>query len=346
MAYRAPTGDEEALRRHLKEESPKRVYFFYGEERYLSAHYTRQVIQKVTGGEDLGGFNCQFFEQDVTLGALEDAVEALPLMAEQKCVVVRDLDAAAAGDRLLTLVADVPESCVLLFYCESLEPDTKKAGWRKFIEAVDKNGLAFECGRKPDNEVVRLLTTGAIRRGATLNGTKAQFLLERVGNDLYRLNNELDKLAAIANGGEITRELIETAAVHTLEASVFRLSDAILAGDAPRGFAILHALKVAREEPIAVAATLANTYADLYRARVMTREKLSQEEIIRAFGYKGKEFRLRNAVRDERKLSDEALLCSVDLLAACDTAMKSSAADKWLLLEQLTVQLIGLTARR
>ena len=45
----------------------------------------------------------------------KDAVEALPLMTDRKCVMVRDLDPSGAeSERLLSLMEQVPDSCVLV----------------------------------------------------------------------------------------------------------------------------------------------------------------------------------------------------------------------------------------
>ena len=115
------TITESELKKQIKEGRLQRVYFFYGEETYLSGHYAAQIAAKAVGGDELAAFNLQKFDgRDCTMEELEDVAEALPLMAESKCVVVRDYDAAGGGaanqERLLRLVSDPPESCVLVFW--------------------------------------------------------------------------------------------------------------------------------------------------------------------------------------------------------------------------------------
>lgn len=110
------TITESELKKQIKEGRLQRVYFFYGEETYLSGHYAAQIAAKAVGGDELAAFNLQ----KSTAGTARwkswrMPAEALPLMAESKCVVVRDYDAAGGGaanqERLLRLVSDPPESC-------------------------------------------------------------------------------------------------------------------------------------------------------------------------------------------------------------------------------------------
>lgn len=82
---------EAELKKRLKEGLAP-LYFLYGEESYLTAHYAAQIAEKAVGKDDMGGFNLQKLDgQSVSFDQIEEAVEALPLMAERKCVVIRDL---------------------------------------------------------------------------------------------------------------------------------------------------------------------------------------------------------------------------------------------------------------
>ena len=87
---------ENELKKQLKAGEFLRVYFLYGEESYLTAHYAAQIAAKAVGDSALAEFNLQKFDgQSCTAEEIEDAAEALPVMADRKCVVVRDFDVAA-----------------------------------------------------------------------------------------------------------------------------------------------------------------------------------------------------------------------------------------------------------
>lgn len=335
---------EAQLKKQLKEGLAP-VYFLYGEETYLTAHYAARIADLAAGQQEMGGFNRQSFDgQSASFDAIEEAAEALPLMAERKCVLIRDYDVAAgaaAHDRLLALVSDPPESCVLIFWQDAVQPDLKKsAKWKAFAAAAEKSGCCVCFARKTTGDVVRLLCSGAARRGCSLTADNARLLVERCGNDLHLLNHELDKLAALAGGGEITRTAIEAAATRNLESSVFDLSKALLQNHYEKSYTILNNLLAQQEEPVAILAVLSGAYADLYRAKAAALAGIQAAELAPDFGYKGREWRLRNAARDCARLSLSTLRESLEILAKADGMLKSSRTDKRVVLEQTAAKLI------
>ncbi len=318
------------------------LYVLYGAESYLTEQYARKIAD-ATVEAGLEAFNLQKFDgQTVTLNQLEEAVEALPLMAERKCVLVRDMDAAGAeADRLLELITHLPEGCVLVFWQMTVQPNRSKNAWKAFLKEAEAVGVVMNFEKKTPAEAARLLVAGAKRRGCRLDPEDALYLVELAGNDLNLLLHELDKLCALATEGVVTRQSIEVAATRNLEARVFDLSKAILRRDATTAYGLLRQLMVAREEPLAVLGVLSNAYADLYRAKIAVTAGQPADSLTANFrNYKGKEFRLRNAARDAARMSVEMLRDCLDILARTDTALKQNHSGDWILLEQTVASLI------
>lgn len=337
---------EATLKQQLRDNTLTPVYVLYGEETYLTTHYVSQLAGKAVGNDDFGDFNrVELDGQECGFEAVLDAAESLPLMAERKCVIVRELDATAAAvhDRLLTLLQDPPESCVLiLWYSHPL--DTRKNNkWKAFLAAAEKAGTCVEFARRTPAEIAKLLSSGASRRGCTLSPDTARLMVEQCGDDMQQLLNELDKLCAVAGeGGEITPALVERAATRQLSARVYDLSKAILKGDYAGSYGILHRLFASREEPVSILAVLSGAYVDLYRAKVAATAGVPAESLAAELGYRGKEFALRNAARDCRRLELATLRRCLALLAEADTRMKGSRVQPRVVLEQTIAQLIVL----
>lgn len=337
---------EQDLKLHLKQGVPARVYLLYGEESYLTAHYAEQVIRLsgIRPNDSLAEFNLQRFDgQECSFDAIEEAAEALPLMADKKCVAVSNFDVthAAVFERALALVSDPPEDTVLVFWMTTLLTDGKpNAKWRQFIETVDKNGICVNFPRKSVDEMARLLCAGAGRRGSTLPPEVARELIEQCGNDMNLLLNELDKLCAVAGNGEITMTILGEVATKNLNAQVFELSNAILKHNYESAYTILHRLFASKLEPLMILASLSGAYTDLYRAKLASIGGQRAETLVEDFDYKGKVFRLKYAQRDCSRLSLESLRESLDILAQADRRLKSYAADKRTILEETAAKLI------
>lgn len=332
--------NEAQLKTALKE-GVASVYVLYGEESYLVEQYTRLIAKQAVGDPD-DAFNMHRFDgQAVSPEQLEEAVEALPLMAQRTCVTVRDMDLAAHADRLTEILQQMPETCVLVLWQMTVQPDKKK-GWATVFAEAEKRGCVVNFARKTPADVVKLLVGGAKRRGCALSADDARLMVDQAGNDLNLLLCELDKLVALADGGAITREMIERMGTKNLEARVFDLSKAILQGRAKQAYELLHQLFVQREEPITVLAVLSNAYADIYRAKIASLGGVPAESLAADFkSYKGKEFRLRNAARDAGRMSVEALRESLAILAQADNDMKFARPDLRTLLEQTVSRLIA-----
>ena len=318
------------------------LYVLYGAESYLTEQYTKKIVD-ATVEPGMDAFNLQKFDgQNVTFNQLEEAVEALPLMAERKCVTVRDMDVSGPdSERLLELTAHLPDSCVLVFWQMTVQPDKRKKAWQAFLKQAETVGVAVCFDKKEPADAAKMLVSGAKRRGCQLDSRDALHLVELAGNDLNLLLHELDKLCALAGEGVITRQSIDAAATKNLETRVFDLSKAILRRDTAQALNMLHQLAVAREEPVAILGVLSSAFADLYRAKVASMAGQPATSLAADFAsYKGKDFRLRNASRDVSRLSVPLLRDCLELLARTDTALKLSHNDGRMLLEQVVIRLI------
>ena len=339
---------EKDLKTALKNGELSSLYFLYGEEPYLTAHFADLIADTAVPKDGMEDFNRHVFDgTSLSLDALEAAVEAMPLMGEHTCVWVKDYDAGAANaatsERMKAILAKAEEPCVLLFSVTAFTPDVKKnAKWKAFLKDIDKHGVSVCFDHRSSADIAALLMRGAQKRGAVLQKNVAMMMVEQCGSDLFLLNNELDKLCAVVgNGGEITAAILDKVATRQLDASVYELSKALLQKRYDSAYACIAKLFACGEEPIRILAVLSETYVDLYRAKIASIGGEQAVALGEVFAYRGREFRLKNAARDCRALSLEALRESLDLLGTADTRMKSTSAKQHrLILEETVARLI------
>ncbi|MBQ9414902.1 MAG: DNA polymerase III subunit delta [Clostridia bacterium] len=339
---------EQDLKQRLNDETLSPLWFLYGEEPYLVSHYAGLIADKAAPLGDLAAFNRHVFDgTSLDLNQLEAAVQALPLMGDYTCVWVRDYDAGAASasttERMKAIVSSVAAPTLLLFSVTAFIPDMKKnAKWKAFLSLIEKRGEAVCFTRRSPAEIGRLLCRGAAKRGCTMQPAVASGMIEQCGADLMTLLGELDKLCAVAgSGGEITAEMVKKTAVRQLEASVYELSKALLRRNYSDAYDCIAALFALGEEPIRILAVLSESYVDLYRAKLAAAAGKQAESLAADFSYRGREFRLRNAARDSRGMSLQALRRCLKTLAQADTTMKSTgSAHQRLILEETAAKLV------
>lgn len=340
-----PEINETELKKQTDRSEFARFYFLYGEEKYLVDYYARRLIAKA-GAQGPQDFNLQRFAgADAGIDAIAEAVEALPVLAERKCVAVSDLDMntlrGAEPEKLWQLLEDLPETCVFVIYLPTLDFDEKRdKNWKKFLTKANAAGNTIPIRRRSENQLVRMMCAGAEKRGCELPDRNASRMLSLCGADLSTAVNELEKLCSFTESGEITAQTVDRLTTRNLEARVFDLSKAILSGSSDRAYSILGQLFYQNEEPVAVLSVLSGAYLDLYRVKISLLSGYSCMEPAKHFDYARKEFRLTNAERDAKRYSVPMLRQSLNALLRTDIALKSARGDRKLAMEKLIAELI------
>jgi DNA polymerase-3 subunit delta len=223
--------------------------------------------------------------------------------------------------------------------------DRKSAFTKKFIKLAGDAGVAAELGTRTPQGMISFLRSAAKRQGCEMSPDVARYILDTCETDMATLHNEVAKICAYAGhdgDGSLERRHVDAVAIPRTEARVFDLAKMIQAGNNQRAMEILRDLFYLREQPVAILAVLAMSYTDLYRARVARDSGKTPGEVIAAFGYKGREFRVNNAWNS--RLSIAALRKGLQVILACDLALKSSPVDSTILLERAVVELFELRA--
>lgn len=328
----------------MKNENTANIYFLYGNEKYLLKKFYDKLVKKSVP-KNFTEFNLNEFTNESTVDDIADAVYALPFMAEQKCVIVKDFDVDKKNSvdisKLEELISDPVESTVLIFTLPTLVVDTKKsAKWRNFIKLVKKHGQIQQFEKQELGDLSKFIIKNCEKHGSRITRQNANLIVEYAGSDMKNLENECSKLSAFAGEREITRDDIENLVVKNLETTVFILIKAIIASDIKKAYSLLYLLFSMGEEPFAILARISDTYVDLYRVRAALQSGKSARAPAEYGEYKGREFRLTNAQRDIRNLSTEKLVKSLDLLRDTDLLLKSSKMNGKVVMETLIVKLL------
>ena len=208
--------NEVGLRKMIRERNISGAILIYGDESYLKEHYLKSIVTK-TIGKGQREFNEIIFDfKDVDYITLQESVDGIPLMSEKKCVIIRSIDPDKLTDKDLKqlegIVADVPEYTVFIVYIDNVDWNVKKSSkCRRLLKIFENSGTAAEISKRTASSIVKFLCDKAEKSGCVLSKENAAKLLERVGNDIRTLDNELEKLCLMCGEGEITASHIESA---------------------------------------------------------------------------------------------------------------------------------------
>lgn len=190
-----------ALKTALERGTFDRAYLFHGDDDFLKEEKVRALIERATdpGTRD---FNLEIHRGGETdAAALSLALDNLPMMAEQRVVIVRDVAALKKDTRavLTKYLARPAQDTVLLLVAS--------AGTKADAALVEAT-TTVEFRPLTDDEFVKWIAHHTTSIGITINDRAAELLASATGNDLALLSGEIDKLRSYTNGAEINEDAI------------------------------------------------------------------------------------------------------------------------------------------
>lgn len=336
---------EKSLKSSLDSGALCSVYVIYGNDGFLKKQAVNRIIKASVGEDD--GLNLLKFEASCSLQDVYDELNGFPVMADKKCVILTDFDIDGAGknefEKLLSLAGDAYETSVFVLCFDTVMPDPKKSvRLKQLVQAAESiGGIAAELNHRTREELARQLATSAKKQGALLSVSNAGYLIDICSAETQTLVNELSKLCAFAKGSEITKNMIDSVAVKSVEASVYDLSTRIINGDTGGAMALLDDLYFMKVAPEIIVFNISSAFVDMYRVLAAKDAGLRPTDIAEDFKVpKNRDFLLRRAAENLRRYDYKKLDLSFKALLDADRKIKSYSSDDRSVLEQLTVKLI------
>jgi DNA polymerase-3 subunit delta len=171
----------------------KRYYLFYGSNDFKKNERVSSLIKAVIpqGGE---AFDLDRFEgRRCDVPALINCVSTPPVMGPLRVVVLNDIDKLPSkGQKMLAeFLGKIPEYSVLAMTAAKAD---KRSNLFKKLMALNKK-QSFNYGDLKSSEASTLVIEFAARRKKEIDIRIADMLVSIFGNDPYRLENEVEKLA-------------------------------------------------------------------------------------------------------------------------------------------------------
>jgi len=165
--------------------------------------------------------------------------------------------------------AEGNDSTLTLFILPKLDNATKKGAW---FGALDQFGVtlqveSIERAQLPQWIAQRLKLQNQSVAAGQEGQACLQFVADRVEGNLLAAHQEIQKLGLLYPEGELSLEQVESAVLNVARYDVFKLSEAVLAGQIPRVQRMLDGLQAEGEAAVLVHYTLAEDIRALKRVK-------------------------------------------------------------------------------
>ena len=268
-------------------------------------------------------------------GAVLGASQALSLFADRQLIEIRipngkpGKDGSAMLQRYCESIEGTASDTLTLVQLPRLDRMQQQSSW---FGALDGAGLMLrvdpiERERLPQWIAQRLAAQGQHVASGEEGRRTLAFFADRVEGNLLAAQQEISKLALLHPRGELRFDDVEAAVLNVARYDVYKLGEAILAGQPARALRMLDGLRAEGEAPVFVHWTLAEDIRALKRVRDALRDGKPLPLAMRNERIWGVKERLFE--RAVPLLSDHAAAHLLEAAQICDGLVKGLKHPGW-----------------
>ncbi len=213
----------------------KPIYWLEGEE----AFYIDQIVEYAEHhilSESEASFNLSvFYGKDAEWTAIINACCRYPMFAEKQVVLLKEAQHLKDIEKLESYIQNPLSSTIFVVAYKE-----KKIDGRSKLAKLLKKQEYFSSDKIKDYKLAEWTSEMIASKGLTISPKALALLTDHIGNDLSRLNNEVEKLTInLKQRKNITEDDIETYIGISKEFNVFELQDALAKKNFPKAIRII-----------------------------------------------------------------------------------------------------------
>jgi len=182
----------------IKAGNLKPIYFLMGEEPYYIDKLTEFIEQNVLEEHERDFNQSILYGRDVSMEDVIGTAKRFPMMADRQVVVVREAQELSRTIDKLEAYAENPQPTTVLVFAYKYKTLDKR---KKITKLLDKVGVVFESKKLYENQVGDWIKRVLSGQGYSIEPKAVAILVEFLGTDLSKINNELEKLKIILPKG-------------------------------------------------------------------------------------------------------------------------------------------------
>jgi DNA polymerase-3 subunit delta len=324
------------------------IYFIYGTEELLIEEEIRKLQDRALGPKEKGLNTHTFGGGEHTPQEIVEAAQTLPMFARYRFVLVKEAEKVdPEGLEVFRRYFENPSpSTCLVLRAQTIGP------WKGLFPRIEKAGKVVEHSRLKGKGLASWVRGRMRDKGKTISEEAADYLLEVVGDNLYHLENALEK-AFLSAGTRSTVELadLEGTVANVKVSTVFELTEAIGHRDVAKALGIMEkvmsskAVSFRREEgpsktddPVPILLSMmARQYRMIWRVKETLSDHPGAAEAARVL--KMSSWTFRNLAEQSKKFSESSLRSGILKCHQTDLAIKKGRGPKELLMEKLVIDL-------
>ena len=310
-------------------------YLLYGTERFLINKEIKNIISKNKIEE------INISKYDLELNNLNEILEdanTISLFSNNKLLIIDNAYIFSRTqnkkiedlEKIEKYLNNSNSDTIIIFVNNNEKIDSVK----KIVKIVKEKGCVKEFNPlKNINSTIKSMFDDY-----KISDSNITLLIERVGNNLEILNQEIEKLKIYKIEDKIiNKEDIELVATENINIDIFKFADDIINKNKKDAIKTYKELLKLNEEPIKIIALLASKFRLMYQTSKLAKKGYTEEDISNILEVH--KYPVHLAILSGYKYTEDILLKYLNDLADLDIGIKTGEKDKELALELFILSL-------
>jgi len=330
------------------------VYILHGEEELLRAEALAKLRHQVAV-EGMGDLNVTTLNaRDTSVRELKDICNTMPFLAPQRLVIIEDLLAKLDTSKrsgetqensdaaeIIGYLSQVPPTTLLVFV-ES-RPLSKGNPVLKAAKADKEHCTVQQFGQLDSRggQVENWINERAAHKHVSIDGAAVALLATSTGNDLRRIDQELEKLAAyVGYQGSINRETVQNLVPPVFEEKIFSLVDALGQRNVRTATRMLEEFLDNRVNELYLLTMIARQFRLIIGAQDLAGRGMSFSEIGKQLNASSRnDFVVRKLLQQAQMFDPSELVRVQEMILATDQAIKTGKMEPTLAIQTLAISI-------
>jgi DNA polymerase-3 subunit delta len=184
------------------------IYFLMGDEPYYIDKIAQFISDNILTEEEKGFNQMVLYGKETSLEQVLANAKRYPMMSERQVVIVKEAQHLSRNIEELSSYAENPQTSTVLVFCYKYKKLDKRKKLHKTL--LGNGSVIFDSKKLYENQVSDWIRLTLKQKGYAISHKASVLLVEYLGTDLSRINNELEKLQLVLpKNTEINPDLIE-----------------------------------------------------------------------------------------------------------------------------------------
>lgn len=322
--------DSNLLNKELNMDIITSLYLFIAEDDYIADSYIKLMKKKVAANE-FAQLNENYFEAKKSVPSEVSSVcNTLPVMAEKRVVIVRDRNISKYTALCAELVKYAKNACpstVLIVHTNDCDKRTS------LYKTFNEIGKIVEFAKLKNDALSRWIKNSFTKRNLTIADDAVRYMIDAsdygqkdADIDIGYFANEIEKLALYdPSKKQITLEIVKKVFSVNINEDIFKLTDALIDGDASAAYKQIHKILYNKTVPQIVIAAIARTLRNLCISQSLYENGKSEAVIAKEYAIHP--YVVKKSIGAAKKFSKTDGLKSLLVLSKLDIMLKTGLSD-------------------